>query len=229
MLTSIRMAFGAASICAVSMIAPAWGATVTEVSGPPTGGTIIDLHTDDFERLGNCGGGGSVVNDGCSVVMKDNPTAPHAYGRFDPPPASYWIDSQDIDELKWTIKAPVSFTSLTFALTDAHDQANSHFDLYYNPAGTWTSIWNIATRQANGNLYWLTVDFADAVASAEFRFSTKVGAGYDGFGLSQLTVSPSPIPAPPAAVLLLTGGVAFAGLRGRRKSRRSLPADLSSA
>lgn len=47
----------------------------------------------------------------------------------------------------------------------------------YMDNGTWTPIWNIATRKNNGNLYWLSVDFGKAVNEAVFLFSTKVGAG----------------------------------------------------
>lgn len=218
MLTKVRMCFGALVVSASSVIAPAWGATVITLPDRPSGGTAIDLKVEDFERIGNCGGGGSVVNDGCSVIMKADPAAPHAYGRFDPPPATYWIDSQDIDELKWTVTAPVSFTSMTFALTDAHDQDNSHFVMSFLEGGVWTPIWEIATKQQNGNLFWLTVDFGTAITAAEFLFSTKSEPGYDGYGISQLTVAPAPVPVPAAAVLLASGLALMAGLR--RRTRR---------
>ena len=52
----------------------------------------------------------------------------------------------------------------------------------YWDGGAWTEIWDIATRQANGNLYWLMVEFAAPVTAAEFLFSTKVGYGFDGYG-----------------------------------------------
>ncbi|MGR3403736.1 hypothetical protein [uncultured Paracoccus sp.] len=212
--------FGVVAVSAMSFVTPGWSATVTALSGTPAGGTAIDLLASDFERIGSCGGGKSVVNDGCSVVIKNDPAAPHAYGRFDPPPQDYWIDSQDIDELKWIVNSPVSFSSLTFALTDAYDQDESRFVMSYNEAGTWTPIWEIAEKQKNGNLYWLKVDFATSVSTAEFLFSTKNAAGYDGYGISSLSVSPSlsPVPVPPSALLLLSGAMLMAGLRWRPAS-----------
>lgn len=201
------------------MAAPSWSASVTALPGAPTGGTIIDLVVDDFERLGNCGGGGSVVGDGCSAIVKTDPAAPDAFGRFDPL-GNYWIDSQDINELKWTVRSPDAFTSMAFALTDAHDQLNSFFVMSFLDGATWTPVWDIATRKDNANLYWLSVDLGEAVNEAVFRFSTKVVPGFDGYGISSLTVStPAPIPVPPAALLLGTGALAMAGLR-RKKSRR---------
>lgn len=201
------------------LTAPAMSAVVDVLSATPATGTAIDLSVKDFERLGNCGGGHSVVNDGCSVVMKNNPAAPHAFGRFDPPPQDYWIDSQDIDELKWTVSNDQAFTSMTFALTDAHDQANSWFDMSFLDGDDWVSIWSLPTQLGNGNLQWLRVDFGNAVTSAAFQFSTKVGGGYDGYGISSLSVDLAPVPVPGAAMLLLTGGAALVGLRARKKRR----------
>lgn len=205
---------GAVSVCA--LMSPVWAATVTVLSDAPQGGMAIALQTDDFQRIGNCGGGFSVVGDGCSVVKKYDPTAEDAYGRFDPPD-NYWIDSQDIDELAWTVTAPTAFTSMSFALTDAHDQQNSFFSMFYDDGDGWSEIFSIPDRLANGNLFWLTVDFGEAVEFARFLFKTKVGNGYDGFGISELTVAP--VPLPPAAALLASGAALLAGLRRRRRAQ----------
>lgn len=218
---SMASVFAPAILAAGSFVAfPAAAATVTVLDSNQPSGTAIDLAVADFERIGNCGGGGSVVGDGCAVVAKSNPKAAHAFGRFGPL-GHYWIDSQDINELKWTVRAPQAFTSLSFALTDAHDQPNSFFTMSYMDNGGWTPIWDIATRKNNGNLYWLSVDFGKAVNEAVFLFSTKVGAGYDGYGISTAQVnSPAPVPVPPAALLLGSGAVAMAGLGRRRRKGR---------
>lgn len=216
-----RSCLSGVMVAASFLVAPAWGATVTTLPGAPTGGTPVNLVVGDFERVGNCGGGGSVVNDGCSVVVKTDPNAPDAYGRFDPL-GDYWIDSQDINELKWTVQSATGFTGLTFALTDAHDQQDSHFIMSFDDGGSWTSIWDIATQKSNANLYWLSVDFAQSLTEVAFLFSTKVTPGFDGFGISslRLTENPAPVPVPPAALLLFSGTMLMAGLR-RRKARPS--------
>ena len=200
--------------------APVFAATVTVLPDAPAGGAAVKLSVDDFERVGNCGGGASVVNDGCSVVMKDNPKASHAYGRFDPLGVE-WIDSQDINELKWTVNSSTAFTSMAFALTDAHDQKDSHFRLSFNDDGNWSQIWEIGSREKNGGLHWLLVEFDAPVTAAELLFSTKATADYDGFGISAVSLFENPAPVPvPAALPLLVGGIgALAVFRKRRQKR----------
>jgi hypothetical protein len=199
----------------LALAAPAGAATITEVAGPGTG-TKLALNVVDFAASGLCGFGKSVINDGCSVVKKADPTATHAYGRFDPLGGEWW-DSQDLAFVDWAVKSDVAFTSLTFALTDAFDQRpapkfgllDSNFALAVD--GT---LWSIAARQANANLKWLTVEFGEAVTSANLHFFTRTN---DGFSISSATVAPVPIPA--GVWLLGTGIAAFFGLR--RKAARA--------
>ena len=219
MLTTLRAYVAAPAAALFLLSAPVFSASVTVLPNAPETGTVVDLQVSDFQRVGNCGGGYSVINDGCSVVMKSDPTTKDAYGRFDPQNHGYWIDSQDIDELKWTVTSQTAFTSLTFALTDAHDQDNSHFTMSYYDGDSWSPIWGIATKQENGNLFWLSIAFDAPVTMAELLFSTKVGGGYDGYSISSVSIQPAPVPLPPAALLMLSGGAALAGLR--RWKRRS--------
>ncbi len=204
---TVAFAAVAASLVASVPAAPAWGAVVTELAGPPSGGTPISLDAGDFTRLGQCGTGGSVIGDGCSVVDKDNPNLPTAYGRFSPFDLD-WIDSQDIDDLVWTVNSAVPFTSLTFFLVDAHDQASSYFEMIYEGA----KIWEIPLRLPNSNFFWLMVTFDGPVTTADLRFRTRLN---DGYGIVAPRVQP--VPLPPAALLLLTGAALIAGLRRRRR------------
>jgi len=212
-----RFLFCVAAIAAVFFldVSDAFAATVSQLSDAPSGGEAVEISVNGFIRVGNCGGGKSVVNDGCSVVMKSDPTAADAYGRYPVPPKRDWIDSQDIDELEWTVTTGGSFTSLRFALTDAYDQKDSHFTMSYKDGDTWSPIWSIRERQENGNLFWLNVAFDQPVSSAALRFSTKVGGGYDGYGISTVSVTPSPVPVPSSVLLLLSGALCMAGLRRR--------------
>jgi hypothetical protein len=211
-----------ACCCAVALAvtvvgAPAWSATVRVLSKAPQNATPLVLNTSDFQRVGHCGSGESVVNNGCSTVIKRNPDAPHAFGRFDPLTNDYWIDSQDIDELKWTVNAPVPFSSLIFALTDAHDQPDSHFAMSIQEGEGWTSLWEIPDRQENGNLYWLSVDFAEPVTSTALLFSTRSDDGY-GIRAASISDQPAPVPLPASAAFLLASVGGLAMLRRRKTS-----------
>ena len=218
MLDRFKVCVAAISVVFFLHASDGLAATVSHLSGAPSKGEAVKLSVDDFTRVGNCGGGKSVVNDGCSVVKKSDSAAADAYGRYPVPPQRDWIDSQDIDELEWTVTASGSFTSLRFALTDAYDQQDSHFTMSYKDGDTWSPIWSVRERQENGNLFWLNVAFDQPVSSAALRFSTKVGGGYDGYGISTVSVTPSPVPVPSSTLLLLSGALCMAGLRRRLSS-----------
>jgi hypothetical protein len=109
----------AAGLAALLLAGTAQAATITD--GTERVGTPVELNPTDFAGSGPCGSGGSVVNGGCSVVLKTDPNAPDAYGRFDPW-GNAWIDSQDLSKVTWTLSPGTAFRSLTFALTDAYDQ-----------------------------------------------------------------------------------------------------------
>ena len=88
----------------------------------------------------------------------------------------------------------------------------------------------IAERQLDANLLWLRVDFDAPVSEAQFKFSTRLN---DGYGISSLSAELvpvlsdelAPVPVPGAAIFLITGAAAFAGLRSRRSAGRKT--DLS--
>lgn len=216
-MSRVRTCCCVVALAATTISAPAWSATVRVLSDAPQGSTPLELSVSDFRRLGDCGGGESVINSGCSPVVKRDPEAPDAFGRFDPLTDDYWIDSQDIDELKWTINSSTPFYSLIFALTDAHDQPDSHFEMFVDNGGSWTPIWNIPNRLEDGNLFWLSVDFAEPLTSTALLFSTRLDDGY-GIRAASLSTQPAPIPLPASAAFLLAGVGGLAALRRRKKS-----------
>ena len=211
-LNGVQACCCAAALAVTVVGAPAWSASVRVLPDAPTGAMPLELNVSDFQRVGDCGDGVSVVNNGCSTVIKRDPEAPHAFGRFDPLTNDYWIDSQDIDELKWTVKSAVPFSSLIFALTDAHDQPDSHFVMSVQEGGSWTPIWDIPNRLENGNLFWLSVDFDKPMTSVALLFSTRLD---DGYGIRAASVSdqPAPVPLPASAAFLLAGIGGLAMLR----------------
>lgn len=195
------------TLIALLMASGAHAATITEAAGPAVG-TPMALSPSAFTGSGPCGSGLSVIGDGCSVVLKDDPNASHAYGRFAPLGGS-WIDSQDLSHVTWNVASDVAFTSLTFALTDAFDQGTAkafgpgHFNLTVD--GT---MWEIAARQPNANLYWLEVLFGAPTTYAELVFRTRSN---DGWGVSQASLAQVPLPA--SLALMLGGIAAFAFMR----------------
>jgi hypothetical protein len=196
-------------LCFALLGVPAHAATITEVPGPASG-TALALDPADFTGFGPCGSGKSVINDGCSAAIKD-PSSPRPFGRFDPFGGS-WMDSQDRRRIVWTIDQDTPFTSVNFALTDAFDQrrddrygGSSFFSLSAEDA-----TWKIAKRERNSTLHWLTVMFDAPVNTASLTFRTRLN---DGWGVSQPTVAP--VPLPPTAALLLGGLGLLAWVRRR--------------
>lgn len=200
------------------MAFPAHAAVISEVGGPGAG-TAIALDPTAFVGSGECGYGGSVINDGCSVTIK-NAASPVPYGRFDPFNGD-WIDSQDLAHVVWTIENALPFTSITFALTDAFDQlpspilGESFFSLLAGEAE-----WKIASRELDGTLHWLEVLLDAPTTSLELTFQTRLN---DGWGVSHATIKPdghvtpvTPVPLPAAGLLLLGGLGLLAGVRRRR-------------
>ena len=59
MFTKVRFSF-AGFVVATCLASPSWAATVSILSEAPTEGTAIDLVVEDFQRVGNCGGGASI-------------------------------------------------------------------------------------------------------------------------------------------------------------------------
>jgi hypothetical protein len=197
------------ALLALLLAAPAGAVTITEVSGPGSG-SPMDMDPADFVGSGPCGSGGSVVNDGCSVVLKDA-DSPRTSGRFDPFGGA-WIDSQDRPEIAWTVRRDQPFSSVRFALTDAFDQApaprfggESYFSLSAGDA-----TWSIASREPDGTLHWLEVLLDAPATSVELTFRTRLN---DGWGVRQANLAPVPLPA--TGLLLFVGAAALVGLRRR--------------
>lgn len=201
------------ALLALLLAAPAGAVTINEVSGPGSG-SPVNMDPADFVGSGPCGSGGSVVNDGCSVVLK-NADSPRTSGRFDPFGGA-WIDSQDRPDIVWTVKGSTPFGSVRFALTDAFDQlpadrfgGESFFSL-----GAGDAFWSIASREADGTLHWIEVLLDAPATRVDLAFHTRLN---DGWGLRQASVSPFLAPVPlPAAGLLLLGGLGALVAVGRR-------------
>jgi hypothetical protein len=199
---------------ALTLGTAASAATINTVDGPVTGKALA-LNLADFTGSGPCGDGISVINDGCSPVIKDS-TSARPSGRFNPlDPNGSWVDSSDLEHLEWNVNFGQKAKALIFALTDADDQparpqvglGESHFSVSAD-GGT---LWSIAKRAADRNVQWLAVVFDTPQTGVTISFDTRHD---DGFGVSNPIIAAVPVPA--AGLLLLSG---IAGLAGFRRLR----------
>jgi hypothetical protein len=172
-------------------------------------GGVLSTNVGTFSTGNGPGSGHSTCGNKGQVQVKDASSA-SPFGRYNPDGAA-WLDSNDNPTVEWNVNIGQAFNAVSFGLTDANDQKNSFFHLAVNGA-----TWEIATREANGSLHWLTILFDQAVTDAVITFSTALN---DGFGIHKATVAPVPLPA--AGWMLVSGLAGLAGL-GWRRSRRAV-------
>lgn len=198
------------ALLGAAALAPAQAATITAGSDRPGGGVGVDLSgytpcgvrgdisagVGTFSGSGPAGSGAAACGDTTTVQVKDE-ASPNPYGRFNPQGGS-WLESNDLKNVQWNLDVDTPVRRVTFALTDARDQRRSHFEI---AAGGDT--WTIDERQENGALQWITILFDEPVDEARIRFSTRHN---DGFGISDVKVSPVPVP---PALLLMASGLAL--------------------
>jgi hypothetical protein len=180
----------AVTLLAALIATSAAAATIVETS--PGTGDKLSLKVADFQRVGQKGSGLSITAGGGNPYKK-RPIDPRHFGRFNPLGGS-WIDSGDVDRTVWTVKHDKRFTSLNFAVIDAFDQkrddrygGKSYFRL--KVAG---ATWEIAKREKNGTMHWITILFDDPVKKARIKLITRLN---DGWGVAAPTVEPIPLPA----------------------------------
>jgi hypothetical protein len=176
-----------AALALALLASPAAAATITASDTALTAGRAIALDVADFTSFGPAGRGGSVVNDGRSVAMLDATTS-RPYGRSAATPGGSWIDSQDLSHVRWAVDFDGErVTSMTFRVSDAHDQPASFFRMAVGDGR-----WETEGRQANAAFKWFTVAFDRAVTRATLVFRTTERASGDGYGLSDARYCPVP-------------------------------------
>lgn len=190
------------------------GATRMDLSSFTPGaqkGRTLRTNIGTFRSFGRRGGGGSVVGDTRSMQVRGEAT----YGRTDVP----HLDSNDLHTIFLRLPKDTQRARLDFQ--DLADRPGSTFTLR---AGK--SYAQIVGRQKNGarNTAWLTFGDGDSrvvrlLMRGTSPHPTRSTRGFDGYSITNASVSVAPIPLPPAAALLGSGVLAMAGLRRRRKVR----------
>lgn len=167
------------------------------------------LSTDvgTFSAGGRAGGGGAVCGRHDSGQVRNGEN----YGRD----GEAYLDSNDVSKLKWTL--PKTTRAVQFVLQDVNDRPGTKgFAL---SAG---SVTKTIGRQANGALNYVTVLFdANDDRSIGMHMQRGTLPGFDGFGLTAVTVTPAPVPLP-ASALLLAGGIGTLIVAGGLRRRRGL-------
>jgi hypothetical protein len=166
-----------------------------------------------FTSFGGKGSGKSVVGDTSKLQVRDDNTMP--WGRYSTSGSTvggHWLDSNDNLGAKWEIGGLGSFDTLAFFVLDAADVGGKFSirvgdTLYSNIAGA-------TGKLANGNIQLVKVMLSEAVTSLTVELMHDMTN--DGFGIDGASVGLSPVPLPPAALLLGSGLVGLVALRRRR-------------
>lgn len=167
-----------------------------------------------FTSFGAAGSGRSVVGDTSKLQVRDDDTMP--WGRFSTSGAAlggHWLDSNDNLGMTWEIGGLGKFDTLAFFVLDAADVGGKFSikvgdTLFSNLAGA-------EGKLRNGNVQLVKIMLSEAVTNLTVQLMHDMTN--DGFGIDGATVGLSPVPLPPAALLLGTGLVGLVGLSRRRR------------
>ena len=176
-----------------------------------------DTRVGSFDPFGDTGSGLSVVGDGGKLQVRNDPTMP--WGRYGTsetlPLGGNWLDSNDNLGIRWDIAGIGSFDSLAFFVLDAAD-VGGKFSIKVGDT-LFADIAGATGKLKNGNIQFVRVLLSEAVESLTVELMHD--RTNDGFGIDGAAVALSPVPLPPAVLLLATGLAGLAGLR--RRARRA--------
>lgn len=167
-----------------------------------------------FTSLGGVGHGGSSINGGTSLQVRNDASWP--WGRQNVSGVSNnWLDSNDTYGMSWEASGVEGFNALAFLLTDVAD-VGAKFSIRVG-GELFQDLVGASGRTANGSIHLVRILLPSAVNGINIELiNNRLN---DGFGIDGATVAKvAPVPVPPAAALVVSGLALLFGL-GRRRSR----------
>lgn len=203
---SITETFDAGGITCI-----AGATTCTSDSGFVLASEGFETSVGTFEQVLADGSNSEPAGQLMQIQIEDSSTG--EFGR-EMPFAGNWLDSNDSDEIRWTIgDAASAFTvnSFGFFISDANDQGAVLTLIFTN--GTTTSA-SLAPNLANGNEAYVRYVGApsDDIAGFILRFDNGTNNN-DGFGIDNVTIGY--VSAPHTLLLLSLSILGIVALRKR--------------
>ena len=167
-----------------------------------------------FASLGGVGHGGSSINGGTSLQVRNDASWP--WGRQNVSGVSNnWLDSNDTYGMKWTASGVEGFNALAFLLTDVAD-VGAKFSIRVG-GELFESVIGADARTGNGSIHLVRILLPSAVDLLQVELRNN--RLNDGFGIDGATVAKiAPVPIPPAAALVVSGFALLFGLGRRRRA-----------
>lgn len=179
-----------------------------------TGAVDPKTGIGDFTSLGGIGHGGSAVNGGTSLQVRNND--PWVWGRYNTSGVDgNWLDSNDTLGMRWDVATGGKFNALAFLLTDVAD-VGAKFTIKVGDT-LYSQVIGAGGKLANGSIQLVRILLPERVDNlvVELR-NDRLN---DGFGIDGATVQNiAPVPLPPAVLLLASGAAALFGVSRRRRA-----------
>ncbi len=179
------------------------------------GGTQNPLtNVGAFTSIGGKGQGSSVVGNAKHLQVRGD--APMAWNRVNTTDGgNNWLDSNDTYGMNWEVGGLPAFNALSFILTDVADQGGK-FSIKIGDT-LFSEVLGGSGRLVDGGIYVVSILLPEAVNSLTVLLQNSTLK--DGFGIDHIRVAleqPSPVPLPPAVLLIVAGMGAIAVVRRRR-------------
>ena len=166
-----------------------------------------------FTAFGTKGSGQSVVGDPTKLQVRSDDTMP--WGRYSTSGSTVggqWLDSNDNLGTKWEIGGLGKFDTLAFYVLDAAD-VGGKFSIKVGDT-VFSNLAGARGRLKNGNIQLVKIMLSEAVSKLTIELMHD--RANDGFGIDGASVGLSPVPLPPAMLLLGSGLAGLVVLRRRR-------------